>query len=131
VPVRPDRSTAVTVSNSEKFDPAKDFGSEFIVAPFRYFQDTNFTGSFDLFDVQNITSMKFAYSGASANNQSVLNRLTDLGYGFRRADLKERSVAATRWNLTINANQVNLANLQDIELVIRHIAYPRPQVQGN
>ncbi len=131
VPVHPDRNTAVTTSSGEAFDSRKDFGSEFIVAPFRFFQDTNFTGAFDLFDVQNINSMKLAYSRDSANTQSVLDRLTDTSFGFRRNDFKERSVAATRWQLIINANQVNLADLQDVELVIRHIAYPRPQIQGN
>lgn len=131
VPVRPDRSVAATVVASEAFDAEKDFGSEFIITPLRFFQDTSFTGVFDLFEVQNVTAMKFAYSADSANNDTVLDRLTDNTFGFLRSDLKERSVAATRWQLRINSNQVNVANITDIELVVRQIAYPRPQLAPN
>ncbi|MDB4451850.1 hypothetical protein N9129_01415 [Akkermansiaceae bacterium] len=128
VPICPDRTPANTVSSSDSFDANKDFGSEFVVQPFRFYQDTNFTGVFELFDVQNVTNMKFAYSADSANNSTVLDRISDERFSFFRRDLKERSVAATRWQLRINANQVDLNNLEDIELIIRHNAFPRPQI---
>lgn len=128
VPICPDRTTASTVASSSSFDASKDFGSEFVVQPFRYYQDTNFTGVFDLFNVQNVTGMKFAYSADSANNQAVLNRISDPFFAFFRQDLKERSVAATRWQLRIDANEVLVDDIIDIELIIRHNRHPRPQI---
>jgi hypothetical protein len=129
VPLYRNRNVARTLADADKFNIEKDFPGEFIYAPFRFFQDTNFTGVFETFNVQNVGSMRFAYSRDSANNQTVLNRLIDPASGFLRKDLKERSVAATRWGLRINAGQINLANLQDIEIVVKHISYARPQIR--
>ncbi len=129
VPLYRNRNPALTLASADAFSLEKDFPGEFIYAPFRFYQDTNFTGVFETFNVQNVGSMRFAYSRDSANNQTVLSRLTDPAFGFLRKDLKERSVAATRWGLRINAGQINLANLQDIEIVVKHISYARPQIR--
>lgn len=130
VPVRPNRTTAPTLTGTEAFNADLDFPGEFIVSPFRFYQDTNFTGVFEVFDVQNVTGMKFAYSKDSANNETVLTRLTAGGFGFMRQELKERSVAATRWQLRIDSGQYTIDQIEDIELVIRHVSYARPQIRG-
>ena len=117
------------VAGGDAFDPEKDFPGEFIISPFRYYQDTNFTGIFDLFDFQEATATKMAYSGVSANDDTAVeNRVIAENNGFLRRDFKERSVAATRWTLRINPGQVDISQLEDIELIINHKTYTRPQI---
>jgi len=81
--------------------------------------------------VQNVTAMKFAYSADSAHNNTTPYRPTDSNLRFLRRDHKECLVAPNRWQLHINSNQVNVANITDIDLVIRQIAYPHPQLAPN
>ena len=127
VPVRQDRLTAVTTTSSESYDADEDFGGEYIVAPSRFYQDTSFTGVFSLFEVQATPTTAFAYSNDSAAIDSkILDRLKDTTFPYRRTSLKERSVAATRWELRINSGQVVIANLKDIEIIIQQVAYERP-----
>ena len=127
VPVCPNRE--VGDATGTPFDRTTDFSSEFLIRPFRFFQDTQFDGQFEVFDRQNVGSMKFSYSGDSANNPTVLNAIlgSELSQaGFRRGDLQERSVAATRWDLQLN--QIDINQLLDIELIIEHVYTPRPQI---
>lgn len=123
IPICPDRTPGTD------FDPEKDFTSEYIVQPFRFFQEPDFNG-FVAFDRQNVGTYKMAYSGASWDDSSaVRNSITsaDLGQsGFRRGDLKERSVAATRWSIEINNIDIN--QITDIELIISHVFSPRAQI---
>ena len=128
VPLCPDRTVAQTATAGDGFDPQHDFSGELIVSPFRFYQDTTFNGVFELLDIQNTPSLKIAYSADSANNPTVEARLLDPTKGFLRADFKERSVAATHWILRINSGEVDLSKIQDVELVIKHLAYPRPQI---
>lgn len=128
VPVCPDRTTATTTGGDASFNSRTDFGSEFIMQPFRFYQNTEFDGSFRFFSVQNIPSMKFAYTGASAKSTTVLNNIINPNLAFFRPELKERSVAATRWEITLNSGQVNLDHIIDIEFIIQFQAYARAQI---
>jgi hypothetical protein len=129
VPICPDRTPAATAPGDPIYSPDTDFGSEFVIQPFRFYEDTNFTGTFELKSFQNISGMKFAYSGASANdNVAVLDRVLNPSFSFLRKELKERSVAATRWEIRINNGQLDIDDILDIELIIQHNSYQRAQV---
>ena len=128
------RAQGNVISDGSAFDATKDFPGEFIVAPVRFYQDTNFTGIFDVSNEVDMTSVKIAYTGDSAQtNTAVLAAIVaDLpgagSSGYRRTDFKERSVAATRWTLRINTGQVDISKLEDIEIIIQHKAYTRPKI---
>jgi hypothetical protein len=130
VPPAPDRSAGTTgpggnsIPNSDQL--RADFPGEFIVAPFRYYQDTNFTGIFDVFDKQT-ASAKYAFSTQSVETPEVVDRI-DADTGFQITSFKERSVAATRWVLAIDSNQFVIDDLVDIQIIIDHQAFERPQI---
>lgn len=126
---------AGTVSEAGKdpYSTKKDFQGEFIVQPFRYYQDTNFTGLFDTKDELQMPSAKIAYSSKSAEIPGVIDRIiADTpgagAAGYRRTDFKELSVAATRWSLTLGAGQITIDDIDDIEFIIQHNSYTRPQI---
>jgi hypothetical protein len=48
--------------------------------------------------------------------------------GYRRQDFKELSVAATNWSLEFSDGQFDINNIDDIELIIYHNSYARPQI---
>lgn len=125
VPVCPDRSTP------DAFNSLTDFSGEFVVAPFRFFQDTNFTGVFETLNTQDV-DMKFASSQLSSRTDGNLRTfLANSSNGFRDTTLSERSVAATRWELRINPGQIAIENIKDIEIVFEHTSVRRPQITCN
>lgn len=128
VPIRPNRTPGAS------FNPEKDFTSDYIVQPFRYFERDLTTGQFNLFDFQAVDT-KVAYSGAGFSDpvndpdKKVAKEITDSSLGdggFRRENLKERSVAATRW--IIELDDIDISKVTDIELIISHRSSPRATV---
>ena len=113
------------------FGVAQDYPNDFIVAPFRYWQDNDFDGSFDLFGTLNVDNMKFSQSTRSYNNSSIVRNViaeeVEGQQGFLNEALKERSVAATRWILQLSG--VDPVNIEDIELIINHVSTPQPQLK--
>ncbi|WP_196301579.1 hypothetical protein, partial [Streptococcus pneumoniae] len=71
-------------------------------------------------------NLEFIFSTQSAEVPAVENRITSTS-GFQINDFKELSVATTGLVLNIAANQFKLADLVDIEIVVQHRAYTRPQ----
>jgi hypothetical protein len=136
VPPCPDRSPGIVTSgegtipdsnNQGQVQVRVDFPGEFVIAPFRYYQDTNFSGVFDLYDKQNAPALEYLFSTRSAEVPAVEAKI-ESQTGFQIRDFKERSVATTRWTLNIGSNQFAIDDLIDIELVIQHQAYTRPQI---
>lgn len=113
--------------NSTTFVTATDFPGEFIVSPMRYWQSPNFDGQFELFPEQ-VVSLNMAMISTSPGDSTVRTELLGANNGWIRNDLAERSVAASRWNLTINANQVNVDTIDDIYILITHSKKTRAQV---
>jgi len=114
-------------------NPKKDFRGEFIITPFRYYQDEDYTGEFKAFNSLIMPGIKTAYSSDSATTSAVRNQLFGdiIGVGstgYRRQDFKELSVAATNWSLEFSDGQFDINNIDDIELIIYHNSYARPQI---
>jgi hypothetical protein len=106
----------------------KDFPGEFLAVPFRYFQNTDpATRQFETFPFQDIPSVEYLFSTRSAEVPEVAAKITASG-GFQIKDFQELSVATTRMILQIDANEFNIDDLVDIELIINHTAYVRPQI---
>ena len=101
-----------------------DIGGEFTVAPFRLWTSNNFDNLFRSEDAQT-TSITGAYTGATARTVTGEDVLADT---FKNVAFAERSVAATRWILTINPDpRITVARIKDIELIIRHRYSDRAQ----
>ncbi len=58
-----------------------------------------------------------AYTGATARSPTGEEIL---GSTFQINAFNQRSVAATRWVLTINPGQVDVSKLKDIEIIVKH-----------
>jgi len=55
------------------------------------------------------------YTNTTANGQAWIPAEDGKIYAFNQL-----SVAATRWVLTINPDQVDISKLKDIEIIIKH-----------
>lgn len=139
VPPYPDRSpvqiknasdaTIPSTENSSQQITRVDLPGEFDINPFRYFQNTDpKTRIFETFDQKDATSLEFIFSSQSAETPAVEQKIT-LTNGFQIRDFKELSVATTRLILNIDANQFRIEDLLDIEIVVQHRAYTRPQLK--
>ena len=101
---------------------------ELVAAPFRFFQDTNFNGNFEVFN-ERAVPIRLAESGLSARtSNSLRDFLADANSGFRNTALSEQSVAATRWRLEINPGQISIQDINDIEIVFVHRSVERPMI---
>ncbi|MEX0325595.1 MAG: hypothetical protein AB3N33_05855 [Puniceicoccaceae bacterium] len=120
VPPAPDRSTGVSINPVAR---KVDFPGEFVVAPFRFYQDADFDGVFDVFDRRSVRKI-FAFSSQSVEVPEVVDRI-DAETGFQITTFKELSVAATRWRLVIDENQFIIDDLIDIQIIIDHQYYER------
>ncbi len=108
--------------------PRTNFPGEFLIAPFRYFQNTDpATRQFETFDNQQAPSLEYLFSTQSAETPAVETAITNAS-GFQIRDFQELSVATTRLELSIAANQFKIEDLIDIEILVQHTAYVRPQV---
>ncbi|MEZ5304615.1 MAG: hypothetical protein R3F11_28810 [Verrucomicrobiales bacterium] len=106
-----------------------DFPGEFIIAPFRYYQDTEFTGVFDLFDEQRTGHQDGTVArGVSANDDANVETGSSTPPMASAGPTSKRSVATTCWTLRINAGQVDISKLKDIEIILQHQSYTRPQI---
>ena len=144
IPVyRETRTNANTQPGENPFDPSADFPGEFIVSPVRFFQDTELNGRYTLLDsISPLMTFAESSSSASALDGATLEIIRNDVDGFRNEDLQERSVAATRFSLQLNgpsgetlenreaALRTYIDTLDDIEVIIEHESYPRPQVQA-
>lgn len=63
------------------------------------------------------TSVEMAYTDKTARSTSGEEIL---GNTFRINAFNQRSVAATRWVLTLNPDTVDLTKLKDIEIIVKH-----------
>jgi len=109
IPPCPDRSVATT---------ALDLPGEFLTAPFRFYNSPNYDNVFVSQDTQT-ASITAAYTGATARSGTGEEIL---GTTYQINSFNQRSVAATRWRLTLFAPPTgwNITKLKDIELIVRH-----------
>ena len=139
VPPLPDRSpvelvnandaTIASVESSGEQIVRRDYSGEFVTTPFRYFQNTNpAVFVFETFGVKDATSLEYIFSTQSAETPAVETEILS-NSGFQINDFKELSVATTGLLLNIEANQFRIEDLVDIELVVQHRAYTRPQIK--
>ncbi len=139
VPPLPDRSPVELVNaNDAKIASdesaglqidRRDYSGEFVPTPFRYFQNTNpAVFVFETFGVKDATSLEYIFSTQSAETPAVEAEIQS-NSGFQINDFKELSVATTGLLLNIEANQFRIEDLVDIELVVQHRAYTRPQIK--
>lgn len=139
IPPYPDRSPVQLQNASDATIPnhlnpgqqlARDsLPGEFDINPFRYFQNTDpKTRIFETFDDKDASNLEFVFSYQSAETPDVEDEITD-NSGFQINDFKELSVATTRLILEIDSNQFKLEDLLDIEIVVQHRAYTRPQLK--
>lgn len=107
----------------------EDIGGEFSINTYHYYDSTNLDDVFFTKDSR-LAAGNFAYTGQTARTSSGDPAQEDiLGTSFQINDFKELSVAATGWNLIINGRQpnqaINLDQITDIELIIRHQSFSR------
>jgi hypothetical protein len=103
-------------TNAPTKPEAPDIFAEFTVAPFRFYNSVNYNDVFLSADTQS-TSIEMAYTGATARSPTGEEIL---GSTFQINAFNQRSVAATRWVLTINPGQVDVSKLKDIEIIVKH-----------
>lgn len=103
-------------TNAPISSEAQDIFAEFTVAPFRFYSSANYDNVFVSADTQS-TSIDMAYTGATARSQTGEEIL---GSTFQVNAFNQRSVAATRWVLTINPGQLDVSRLKDIEIIVKH-----------
>ena len=75
--------------------------------------------------------MELGYSSTSAMNLAgdTFNVLSEPSLHLSAKDtFKERSVAVSRMTLQINAGQFDISKIEDIEIIIQHQSYARPQI---
>ncbi len=103
-------------TNAPISSEAQDIFAEFTVAPFRFYSSANYDNVFVSADTQS-TSIDMAYTGATARSQTGEEIL---GSTFQVNAFNQRSVASTRWVLTINPGQLDVSRLKDIEIIVKH-----------
>lgn len=106
----------LTAINAPISPEARDIPSEFSVSPFRFYNSVNYNDVFVSADTQG-TSIDMAYTGATARSPTGEEIL---GATFQINAFNQRSVAATRWILTINPDEVDISKLKDIEIIVKH-----------
>lgn len=117
IPPCPDRSVHLPAGTPDGITPT-DLPGEFFTAPFRYYASANYNNIFTSQDTQN-QSITAAYTGASAKSATGEEIL---GSTYQINSFNQRSVAATRWRLTLFAPPAgwDVSKLKDIEIIVRH-----------
>lgn len=92
---------------------------EFRVFPFRYFLSLDNGVNWEARPAQEDTVKLVLGANPGEPDPGVSNST------YENRFLRERSVAATGWVLTISKNALNLALLEDIELHVRHLSVSR------
>ncbi len=109
IPPCPDRSVATT---------GLDIRGEFLTAPFRFYASPNYDNVFVSQDSQTV-NVTAAYTGATAKSPTGEEIL---GSTYQINAFNQRSVATTRWRLTLFAPSAgwDVSKLKDIEIIVRH-----------
>lgn len=117
IPPCSDRSVQLSAGTPDGITPT-DIPGEFFTACFRYYASANYNNVFTSQDTQN-QSITVAYTGASAKSPTGEEIL---GSTYQINSFNQRSVAATRWRLTLFAPPAgwDVSRLKDIEIIVRH-----------
>jgi hypothetical protein len=117
IPPCPDRSVRLPSGSPNGVIPT-DLPGEFLTAPFRFYNSPNFDNAFLSQDTQTV-NITAAYTGATARSPTGEEIL---GFTYQVNAFNQRSVAATRWRLTLFAPLTgwDVTKIKDIELIVRH-----------
>ena len=122
IPPCPNRSVNLPAGSADGLTPTEVPG-EFVTAPFQLFYSKNYNNLFLSRDTQN-QSVTVAYTGATAKSPTGGEIL---GNTYQNNSFNQRSVAATRWRLTLFAPPTgwDVTKFKDIEIIVNHASSDR------